>query len=101
MAVYRSRHTLTGPLTPDRIAAVALPRTRLGRRGYEPDHVHALLYRLAQELHERGRQLDLAQAENHRIKHALHTWQTQQAGSQESWRGRLGVDSGRNRVEPD
>ncbi|MEV4384133.1 hypothetical protein AB0J68_00150 [Micromonospora sp. NPDC049580] len=79
MAVYRSRHTLTGPLTPDRVAALDLPRTRLGRRGYEPEHVNALLHRLAHELHEQGRQLDLAQAENHRIKSALRTWQTHQA----------------------
>ncbi|MFF0313821.1 hypothetical protein ACFYPH_04115 [Micromonospora sp. NPDC005252] len=78
MAVYRSRHTLTGPLTPDRVAALNLPRTRLGRRGYEPEHVNALLHRLAHELHEQGRQLDLAQAENHRIKSALRTWQTRQ-----------------------
>ncbi|WP_406075332.1 hypothetical protein [Micromonospora sp. NBC_01638] len=79
MAVYRSRHALTGPLTPERVAALDLPRTRLGRRGYQPDVVNALLYRLAHELHEQGRQLDLAQAENHRVKNALRTWQTRQA----------------------
>ncbi|MET7706973.1 hypothetical protein [Micromonospora sp. NPDC005413] len=80
MAVYRSRHTLTGALTPERVAALDLPRTRLGRRGYQPDFVHELLHRLAHELHEQGRQLDLVQAENHRIKKALRTWQTRQAG---------------------
>ncbi|MET8372563.1 hypothetical protein [Micromonospora profundi] len=79
MGVYRSRHTLTGRLTSDRIAALDLPRTRLGRRGYEPEHVHALLHRLAHELDEQGRQLDLVEAENHRIKDALHAWQTHQA----------------------
>ncbi|MFJ6149336.1 hypothetical protein [Micromonospora profundi] len=79
MAVYRSQHALTWPLTPDRIEAVALPRARLGRRGYEAEHVHALLHRLAHELHQQRRQLDLAQAENRRIKDALHAWQTQQA----------------------
>ncbi|MEU1398698.1 hypothetical protein ABZ403_21890 [Micromonospora zamorensis] len=86
MAVYRSRHTLTGPLTPERVAALDLPRTRLGRRGYQPDVVNALLHRLAYELHEQGRRLDLAEAENHRIKNALRTWQNQQT---------------RNRHEPD
>ncbi|MEU7917420.1 hypothetical protein [Micromonospora zamorensis] len=79
MTVYRSRHTLTGPLTPDRIAALDLPRTRLGRRGYQPEHVQALLCRLSHELHEQGRQLDLVRAENHRIKDALRTWHTQWA----------------------
>ncbi|MDG4759849.1 FAD-binding oxidoreductase [Micromonospora sp. WMMD710] len=44
----------------------------------------ALLSRLAHDLHERGRQLDLAQAENHRIKNALRTWQTHQARSRHS-----------------
>ncbi|MFF5177660.1 DivIVA domain-containing protein [Micromonospora sp. NPDC000316] len=76
MAVYRSRHALTGPLTPDRIAALDLPRTRFGRRGYEPAHVDALLCRLAHELDRQGRHLDLVEAENHRIKDALRSWQT-------------------------
>ncbi|MFF0466470.1 hypothetical protein ACFYPX_03370 [Micromonospora zamorensis] len=79
MTVYRSRHALTGPLTPDRIAALDLPHTRFGRRGYQPEHVQALLCRLAHELHEQSRQLDLVRAENHRIKDALRTWHTQWA----------------------
>ncbi|MEV5763608.1 DivIVA domain-containing protein [Micromonospora sp. NPDC052213] len=79
MAVYRSRHAPPGPLTPDRIIGVALPRTSLCRRGYRVDEVDALLHRLAHELRDRTRQLDLTRAENHRIKEALRTWQTRQA----------------------
>ncbi|MEV1144998.1 DivIVA domain-containing protein [Micromonospora sp. NPDC049799] len=76
MAVYRSRNALTGPLTPDRIAGVALPRTSFCQRGYRADDVDALLHRLAHELRDRTRQLDLTRAENHRIKEALRAWQT-------------------------
>lgn len=76
MAVYRSRHALPGPLTPDRVLDVTLPRTPFGRRGYRVDEVDALLYRLAHELRDRSRQLDLTRDENHRIKEALRTWQT-------------------------
>ncbi|SCL28703.1 DivIVA domain-containing protein [Micromonospora nigra] len=100
MAVYRSRHALSGhaltgpflngPLTPDRIAAVELPRTRLGRRGYEPDAVHALLERLAHELQHRARQLDLVRDENRRVKHALRTWQSERFEAAE----RVGFRSG-------
>ncbi|MFG3710210.1 DivIVA domain-containing protein [Micromonospora sp. NPDC047730] len=79
MAVYRSRHAQPGPLTPDRILGVALPRTSLCRRGYRVDEVDALLHRLAHELRDRTRQLDLTRAENHRIKEALRTWQGQHA----------------------
>ncbi|MEU9504805.1 DivIVA domain-containing protein [Micromonospora sp. NPDC048170] len=79
MAVYRSRHSQPGPLTPDRVLGVALPRTPLGRRGYRVDEVDALLYRLVHELRDRSRQLDLTRAENHRIKEALRTWQARQA----------------------
>ncbi|GAA4565659.1 DivIVA domain-containing protein [Micromonospora sp. 4G57] len=75
MATYRSRNALAGPLTPDRLTAVDLPRTSLGRRGYRPDEVDALLHRLAYELNERTRQLDHALAENDRIKRALRSWQ--------------------------
>ncbi|MFI7578019.1 DivIVA domain-containing protein [Micromonospora sp. NPDC049497] len=81
MAVYRSRHALAGLLTPDRIAAVELPRTRLGRRGYEPDAVHALLDRLVHELEHRAHQLDLARDENCRVKQALRTWQSERVGA--------------------
>ncbi|MGB2567652.1 DivIVA domain-containing protein [Micromonospora citrea] len=76
MAVYRSRHALAGPLTPDRLTAVTLPRTPLGRRGYRPADVDALLHRLAHELRERTRERDRAYAENQRIKDALRTWQS-------------------------
>ncbi|MEE3917935.1 DivIVA domain-containing protein [Micromonospora sp. BRA006-A] len=50
MGVYRSRHALAGPLTADRLSAVELPRTSLGRRGYRTDDVDALLHRLVYEL---------------------------------------------------
>ncbi|MGK5673103.1 DivIVA domain-containing protein [Micromonospora sp. URMC 106] len=80
MAVYRSRHALPDPLTPDRVLGVTLPRTSLCRRGYRVDEVDALLHRLAHELRDRTRQLDLTRAENHRIKEALRAWQTQRAG---------------------
>ncbi|MEU7930801.1 DivIVA domain-containing protein [Micromonospora echinofusca] len=79
MAVYRSRHALPGPLTPDRVLDVTLPRTPFCRRGYRVDEVDALLCRLAHELRDRTRQLDLTRAENHRIKEALRTWQTRHA----------------------
>ncbi|MEU5943253.1 hypothetical protein ABZ807_29745 [Micromonospora sp. NPDC047548] len=75
MATYRSRNALAGPLVPDRLATVELPRTPLGRRGYQPEAVDALLHRLAYELGERTRQLDQTRAENDRIKRALRTWQ--------------------------
>jgi DivIVA domain-containing protein len=80
MAVYRSRHALPDPLTPDRILGITLPRTSLCRRGYRVDEVDALLHRLAHELRDRTHQLDLTRAENHRIKEALRTWQTRHAG---------------------
>ncbi|MER5332908.1 DivIVA domain-containing protein [Micromonospora sp. NPDC002717] len=80
MAVYRSRHAPPGPLTPDRILGVALQRTSFCRRGYRVDEVDALLHRLAHELRDRTRQLDLSRAENQRIKEALRTWQTRHAG---------------------
>ncbi|MEU4781990.1 hypothetical protein [Micromonospora sp. NPDC023633] len=75
MAVYRSRNALVGPLTSGGICAPALPRTRLGRRGYRPEDVDALLHRLAYELGQRTRRRDLAEQENDRLKQALHTWQ--------------------------
>lgn len=77
MGVYRSRNALTGPLTADRLSAVELPRTPLGRRGYRPDDVHALLHRLAYEVGERSRRLDLVREENRRLKQALRTWQAE------------------------
>lgn len=79
MGTYRSRDPLTGPLTPERVVAVALPRTGLGRHGYRIDDVDALLHRLAYELRERSRQLDLVRDENQRIKHALRSWQADHA----------------------
>ena len=76
MTVYRSRNALRGPLTPDGITALALPRTRPGRRGYQVDDVDVLLHRLAYELGERSRQLAEVRAENRRIKNALRSWQS-------------------------
>ncbi|SCG38131.1 hypothetical protein [Micromonospora halophytica] len=81
MGVYRSRSAPAGPLTPDRLTAVELPRTPLGRRGYRPEDVHALLHRLAYEVRERNRRLDLVQEENRRLKQALRTWQSQCAAT--------------------
>ncbi|MDZ5447606.1 DivIVA domain-containing protein [Micromonospora sp. 4G57] len=78
MTVYRSRHALRGPLTPDRIAALALPLTRRGRRGYQVEEVDALLHRLAFELQRRIRERDEMRAENQRIKGALRAWQSEQ-----------------------
>ncbi|MBX7264725.1 DivIVA domain-containing protein [Micromonospora sp. Llam7] len=77
MGVYHSRNALTGPFTPDRLAAVELPRTPLGRRGYRPEEVDALLHRLAYEMGERTRQRDQVREENRRLKHALRTWQSE------------------------
>ncbi|MFG1673075.1 hypothetical protein [Micromonospora sp. NPDC049282] len=77
MAVYRSRHALTGPLTPGRIEAVELPMTSRLRRGYRIEDVDAVLHRFAYELAERSRQLRLATAENRRIKTALRNWQSE------------------------
>lgn len=79
MTVYRSRNALRGPLTPDRITALPLPLTRLGRRGYRVDEVDALLHRLAYELRERTNQLTEVRAENWRIKNALRSWQSAEA----------------------
>ncbi|MEV6816644.1 DivIVA domain-containing protein [Micromonospora sp. NPDC051296] len=81
MTIYRSRNALTGPLTPDRIVALTLPCSRLGRRGYQVDDVDALLRRLAYELGERSRQLTEVRAENRRIKDALRSWQTDQSAA--------------------
>ncbi|MEU7762093.1 MULTISPECIES: DivIVA domain-containing protein [Micromonospora] len=77
MGVYRSRNALAGPLTADRLSAVELPRTPLGRRGYRTDDVDALLHRLVYELGERTRLLDDALGENDRIKRALRAWQAE------------------------
>ncbi|SCL69081.1 DivIVA domain-containing protein [Micromonospora citrea] len=76
MAVYRSRNALAGPLTSSGVRELALPRTRLGRRGYRPEDVDALLHRLAHEVGERSRRLDLLEQENQRLKQALRTWQS-------------------------
>ncbi|WFF06321.1 DivIVA domain-containing protein [Micromonospora sp. WMMD1076] len=77
MGVYRSRNALAGPLTADRLSAVELPRTSLGRRGYRTDDVDALLHRLVYELGERTRLLDDTRGENDRIKRALRAWQAE------------------------
>jgi DivIVA domain-containing protein len=77
MGVYHSRNALTGPLTPDRLTAVELPRTPPGRRGYRPEDVDALLHRLAYEMGERTRQRDQIREENRRLRHALRTWQSE------------------------
>ncbi|MEU8260530.1 DivIVA domain-containing protein [Micromonospora sp. NPDC048999] len=79
MTVYRSHNALRGPLTPDGIAALTLPATRLGRRGYQTDDVDALLHRLAFELHRRTEERDKARAESQRIKNALRAWQSERA----------------------
>ncbi|MFG1953064.1 hypothetical protein [Micromonospora sp. NPDC048830] len=79
MTVYRSRNSLRGPLTPDRITALLLPLTRVGRRGYRTGDVDALLHRLAHELRARTRERDRALAENQRIRNALRSWQSDQA----------------------
>lgn len=81
MAVYRSRNALSGPFTPVRLTGVELPRTPLGRRGYRPEDVHALLHRLAYEMGERTRRLDLVWEENRRLKQALRTWQAECASA--------------------
>ncbi|WP_204335621.1 MULTISPECIES: hypothetical protein [Micromonospora] len=78
MTVYRSRHALRGPFTPDRIAGLALPLTRRWRRGYQVDEVDALLHRLVFELQRRTRERDEMRAENQRIKGALRAWQAEQ-----------------------
>ncbi|MGW0433726.1 DivIVA domain-containing protein [Micromonospora sp. NPDC003197] len=77
MGTYRSRNG--GPLGPDGIRRVRLSYTGLGRRGYQPAQVDALLARLAAETADRCHQIRLLQAENDRIKNALRTWQTEQA----------------------
>ncbi|MEV0005103.1 DivIVA domain-containing protein [Micromonospora sp. NPDC050980] len=87
MGVYRSRHALTGPLTPARIEAIRLPLTSRLRRGYRIDDVDAVLRRLAHELAERSRQLSVVAAENHQIKTALRAWQSEQV---DGVRGQLG-----------
>ncbi len=58
---------------------MSLPRTPLGRRGYRPDDVDALLHRLAYEMGERSCQLDLVREENRRLKQALRTWRADRA----------------------
>ncbi|MBU8856220.1 MULTISPECIES: DivIVA domain-containing protein [unclassified Micromonospora] len=77
MGVYRSRNALASPLTADRLSAVELPRTSLGRRGYRTEDVDALLHRLVYELGERTRLLDDTRGENDRIKRALRAWQAE------------------------
>lgn len=86
MGVYRSRNAFAGPLTAGRLRELPLPRTPLGRRGYRSDDVDALLHRLAYEIGERSRQLDLVREENRRLKQALHTWQVDCAATrQRGW----------------
>lgn len=58
----------------------------LGRRGYRSDDVNALLRRLAHEMGERSRQLDLVREENRRLKQALRAWQADCAATrQRGW----------------
>ncbi|SCL59816.1 DivIVA domain-containing protein [Micromonospora chersina] len=73
MTVYRSRHALAGPLTPNRIAALRIPTAR---RGYRPEDVDALLHRLAFELQRRTQERDEARHEGQRIRGALRSWQS-------------------------
>ncbi|MFG3582228.1 DivIVA domain-containing protein [Micromonospora chersina] len=72
MTVYRSRHALAGPLTPNRIAALRIPTAR---KGYRPEEVDALLHRLAFELQRRTQERDEARQEGQRIRDALRSWQ--------------------------
>ncbi|MDM4781185.1 MULTISPECIES: DivIVA domain-containing protein [unclassified Micromonospora] len=77
MGTYRSGSPFAGRLTPEDITQVRLPPAPWYRR----DEVDALLHRLAYELGERARELEIAWAESQRIKRALRLWQSERAGS--------------------
>ncbi|MEU1964455.1 DivIVA domain-containing protein [Micromonospora sediminicola] len=81
MGTYRSGSPLAGRLTPADVTRVRLPLAPWYQRGYRRDEVDALLHRLAYELGERGRELEIAWAESQRIKRALRVWQSERAGS--------------------
>ncbi len=64
-------------LSPRQITEAGLPRTRLGRRGYEEHVVRLLLRRIAGDVAEWMAEVQRLRAENERIKTALTRWQSQ------------------------
>ncbi|GAA2717060.1 DivIVA domain-containing protein [Micromonospora olivasterospora] len=74
---YRSASCV--PLRPADVRTRRFGRTRLGRRGLDPDEVLTFLDRVAAELADAQRAAERARGETHRIKDALRRWQSEQA----------------------
>ncbi|MEU7997917.1 DivIVA domain-containing protein [Micromonospora sp. NPDC049060] len=76
---YRSRAYLS--LLPWQVRECRFPLTRLGRRGLDPDEVYVFLDRLAVDMAALNDALAQSRRETARIKLALRTWQSDQAGT--------------------
>ncbi|WBB78791.1 DivIVA domain-containing protein [Micromonospora sp. WMMD882] len=74
---YRSRHCL--PLYPAQVRDRRFRRTRLGRRGLDPEDVRRFLDRVALELAAAQEAADRARRETAHVKDALRRWQSEQA----------------------
>jgi cell division septum initiation protein DivIVA len=68
-------------VTPDQLRRPALGRTPLGRRGYDENHVHALLNRVATELESVLSERAALRGENARLKEAMRQWHTRHAAN--------------------
>ncbi|MBQ1075427.1 DivIVA domain-containing protein [Micromonospora sp. C31] len=77
---YRSRAYLS--LLPWQVRERRFPLTRVGRRGLDPDDVYAFLDRVAIDMAELNDALATSRRETARIKLALRTWQSDQAGTE-------------------
>jgi len=64
-------------LTPEQIRTNRFGRSPLGRRGYNEDEVDQFTHRLAEELASRDAEVVRLIDENHRLKHAMRTWQSE------------------------
>ncbi|MFI6824429.1 DivIVA domain-containing protein [Micromonospora sp. NPDC050187] len=82
-APYRSRYCV--PLLPAQVRDRRFRRTRLGRRGLDPEDVQRFLDRVALELADAQEAAERARRETHRIKDALRRWQSEQARSRDRY----------------
>lgn len=73
---YRSRYCL--PLHPAQVRNRRFGRTRLGRRGLDPEDVRRFLDRVALELADAQEAAERARRETMQIKDALRRWQSEQ-----------------------
>lgn len=64
---------------PALVAATRFTLTPMGRRGYQPDEVHAFVSRVAAELARRDAREESLRAEADKFRDALRDWQSRQS----------------------